>query len=86
MNQGASSYVYFYQCITSALPRPFDPSDRWIGTVGGRGTTDRRFVPAWGPPNPAILPLCQSEAVYRVVAGGPRVSATVKVVHHPGLT
>ena len=68
--------------FTSALPvhyqDPFNPSGRWIGSVGGRGSTDRRFVRAWGSPDPAMVPLRQSEAVNPSVAGGPWVSATVK--------
>jgi hypothetical protein len=71
--------------LLTALPRPFRPSDRSIGSLGGRGATDRRFVLAWGPPIPALRPLRQSGAVDRWVAGAPWVSATVKVFDHQNM-
>jgi hypothetical protein len=68
-----------YQCITKTGP-PIRPLD-WVCWRQGR--LDRRFMPAWGGPNPAMHPLHQSGAVEDVGAGGPWVLATVKHLRPP---
>lgn len=52
-NQGALSYVYFYQCMTSALPRACTPRPAArLGLRGVRGATRPQVRARMSAPDP----------------------------------